>query len=93
MGPGVGQGVVKGKNIVSLSGYKPQVVQAVAYSLYRPSYLDYCIIITVIVTVAVVTIIIVAIVLLFHVHQQTVKNTFPPGMQYICQSLKSAFGL
>jgi hypothetical protein len=62
MDRGASRGVLKDKNIVSLSGYKPQLVQAVAYSLYRQSYLDYCIIIIII---TVVTIIIFTIFLLF----------------------------
>lgn len=48
---------------------------------------------TVTVAVTVVTIIISTVVLSFHFHQQIVKCTFLPGMQYICQSLKSTFGL
>jgi len=84
MDPGAGLGVVKDKNIVSLSEYKPQVVQTVAYSLYRPSYLDYCIIIT----VTVVTLIIFNIVLLF---SPTVKYTFLPGIRYILSIIEVSF--
>ena len=62
-------------------------------SIFLLPGISFIIIIIVIVTVTFVTIIIFPIVLIFYLHQQNVKYTFPPGMQYICQSLKSAFGL